>query len=553
MANTTRHIQRWQGLKTERSSWDGHWKELAEFFAPHAGRFTTSERNDGKKKFGSIYDNSPSRAHRILSAGMMAGMTSPARPWFRLTLADVELSEQDAVQEWLSKVTDDMRGVFSRSNVYRGLHTMYGELGLFGTSVGLFAEHPTRLLHLHTLTAGEYAISMDMLSSGTGVYREFDLTVEQIVRAFGLANVSDSVRSLWNTGAYDKWRTVVHAVTPRESRDPTKLDAKNKPFESCYFELGAKEGQYLRVSGFDDFPALTPRWATTSNDTYGYSPAMEALGDAKQLQHQQYRKAYAIDMMTDPPLVVPSTMRNQAVNRHPGGVIHADLASKDSIRTAFDVNLNLDHLLADINDVRDRINGSFYADLFLMMLSDNRSNITAREVVERHEEKMLMLGPVLERLQNEMLEPLIGLTFARMARAGLLPPPPPELQGQDINVEFVSALAQAQRAVGVNAIDRLLVTVGAVGQLRPEALDKLDQDKVLEKYADMLGADPTILLPAGDVAYIRQQRAQQQQQQQAMEAAKLAQPVSAAVKTAAETDAGKAAETIGNMFSGYTG
>ena len=547
-----RHKSRWASLKTERSSWDSHWQELSEFFQPHLGRFTTSDRNKGTKKFGSIYDNTPTRAWRILSAGMMAGMTSPARPWFRLTLSDPQLAKKDAVQVWLSQVTEIMRGVYSRSNVYRGLHSMYGELGLFGTSVGLFAEHPTQLLHLHVLTAGEYAISTDAMSSGSSVYREFDMTVEQIVRQFGLAAVTESVRSLWNTGAYDKWVTVIHAVGYRENRDPTKIDQANKRFESVYFEVGAPEGKYLRVSGFDDFPAMTPRWATTSNDTYGFSPAMEALGDAKQLQHQQYRKAYAIDMMTDPPLVVPSSLRSQGVNRHPGGVIYADAANKDSIRTAFDVNLNLDHLLADIGDVRDRVNGSFYADLFLMMLSDDRSNITAREVVERHEEKMLMLGPVLERLQNEMLEPLIDLTFSRLARTGLLPPPPQELQGQDINVEFVSALAQAQRAVGVNAIDRLLVTVGAVGQLRPEAVDKLDQDKVIEAYADMLGADPDLLLPAADVAYIRKNRQQQQQQQMALEAAKVAQPVSAAVKTAAETDPNAARETISNMFSGYS-
>ena len=231
-------------------------------------------------------------------------------------------------------------------------------------------------------------------------------------------------------------------------------------------------------------------------------------------------KAKAIDYQADPPLQVPVALKGSA-DLLPGGISYYDETAGpgNGIRTAFEVQLDLNGLLLDIQDVRQRINATFYADLFQMISMLDRRQVTAREIEERHEEKLLMLGPVLERLHNELLDPLIDRTFALMLRAGVVPTPPAELEGEELRVEYVSMLAQAQRAVGTGAVDRLLGTVGAVAQLRPEVVDKLDADQLIDAYADMLGVPPDLIVADDQVAIIREQRAKQEAQQQALQAA----------------------------------
>ena len=267
------------------------------------------------------------------------------------------------------------------------------------------------------------------------------------------------------------------------------------------------------------------------------------------MQHQQLRKGQAIDYQVNPPITVPTKYREAAKARLPGGVFYVDSqGSNQAIRSAFEVNLNLQHLMLDIQDVRDRIRSSYYADLFMMLANDTRSGITATEVAERHEEKLLMLGPVLERLQNELLSPMIDIAFDYAERAGILPPPPQELEGTELKVEFISVLAQAQRAVAAQGVDRLLGTVGNLAQLKPEVLDKFDPDVWADAYGDMLGIDPKLILATEDVVQIRQAR----------EAAMAAKEQTAAMEQGTKamgnlrgTPMNAAASDVMGMFSGY--
>jgi hypothetical protein len=289
----------------------------------------------------------------------------------------------------------------------------------------------------------------------------------------------------------------------------------------------------------------------TGNDVYGNSPGMECLGDVKQLQFEQMRKAQAIEFQTNPPLQVPTAYKNQTMSRLPGGTMYVDQAGPGGgIRTAFDVNLDLSHLLGDIQDIRERIRSAYYADLFLMLANDTRSGVTATEVAERHEEKLLMLGPVLERLHNELLSPMIDLAFDYCATAGILPEAPPEIQGTEMNIEFISTLAQAQRAVAAGNVDRLLGTVGQVAGAKGDMSiwDKIDTDQVVDDYGDMYGVNPEIIVPDDKVAEIRAARAQQMAAQQAAAAA----PTMAdTAKTTSEIDSAGLQDVM-NLFQGYT-
>tara|TARA_B100000214_G_scaffold371506_1_gene348011 strand:+ start:1922 stop:3601 length:1680 start_codon:yes stop_codon:yes gene_type:complete len=543
-------LTRWGHLRTERATWWSHWQEVTTYLLPRNGRYFVQDRNKGHRRHNSIYDNTGTRALRTLGAGMMAGATSPARPWFRLGTNDPELNRYTPVKLWLDDVTERMQIVFAKSNTYRTLHSMYEELGAFGTAGSIILPDPKTAIHHYPLTIGEYAIATDYQGKVNTMYREFQKTVSEVVREFGYNKCSTSVKNLYDRGNLDTWITIIHAIEPRSDRerDFSKKDNMNMAFKSCYFEQGGEGEQTLRESGYKDFPVVVPRWGLAGGDIYGNSPGMESLGDVKQLQHEQLRKAQGIDYQTKPPLQVPSYMKNRDVDSLPGGVTFVD-GQQGKIETAFNVNLNLQHLLMDIQDVRQRINSSFYADLFLMLANATDTRMTATEVAERHEEKLLMLGPVLERLHNELLDPLIDNTFNRMIEANLIPPAPEELQGQDLSVEFVSMLAQAQRAIGTNSVDRYVNNLGMVAQMKPDVLDKFDSDVWADSYADMLGVDPKLVVAGEQVARIREERAAAQQAMAQQEAQQ--QAVENAVKLNDSKTGDPSMMDIVGQFSGY--
>lgn len=550
--------KRHQGLLQERSDYDGHVRQIVVNLLPRLGRFNVDERNKGGDRNKKIIDSTGTRALRVLAAGMMAGMTSPARPWFRVSIADTDLAKNHNVKQWLYAVTTILQRVFNKSNTYNSLHAVYRELGGFGTGFAVTHDDFESVIHHNTMTFGQYALGLNDKGVVDIASREFQMTVEQAVRMFGKDGLSQSALSAYDRGDYNAEIDILHIVEPREAgeRDLKKRDARNMRYKSVYAEMGKncsmKGDTYLRESGHRFFPGLAPRWDVLFNDTYGASPAMEALGDLQQLQQQQFAKAKAIDYQADPPVQVPKGIN--ASSLIPGGVVVYDGQQPNGgVRTAYDVPLRLDYLTADISEVQSRINSCFYADMFLMLATADRTNMTATEVAERHEEKLLMLGPVLERLHNELLSPLITATFTRALEAGILPPPPEELGGVALDIEFVSMLAQAQKAVSVNSVDRLVGHMGVLANAKPEVIDKFDADKSIENYADALGIDPDLIVSGEQVALVRQERAQAQQQAQAAEQAALAADALGklgGVSTGTGPQSNAGADII-NQFSGY--
>jgi hypothetical protein len=554
-----RALQRWNTLKKDREQgWDSHWKSIANNLLPRQSRFFTDSRNRGGDRNQDIIDSAGTRALRTLSAGMMAGMTSPARPWFRLSLPDEDLAATHNVKVWLDDVTKLLLRIFRKSNTYNALHFMYRELGGFGTGLSVVQPNFDRIIHHNTMTVGEYALGTSHEGYVDKLGREFKLTVEQAIQWFGYNSVSATTRNAYDNGNYSREISVMHLLQPNTNREPGKRDKYNMAYKSCYWDAKESDGPesgLLSEGGYRDFPALGPRWDVLWGDTYGSSPGMDALGDLLQLQHNQRAKAKVIDYQTDPPLQAPLALRNQNADFLPGGVSYYDSAQpQGGVRTAFDVKLDPNVLLEDIRDVRERINSAFFADMFLMIAQADK-NMTATEVAERHEEKLLMLGPVLERLHNELLDPMVTMTFQRCVETGILPPLPEELNGQELQVEFVSMLAQAQKAVNVNAVDRLVGHIGMLAQASgdPSGFDKFDGDKSIERYADQLGVDPDLIVSDDKVALVRQQRAQAiAQQQQAEMAEKLAGAAGklGGVQTGGAPENNAGADIL-NLFSGY--
>ena len=551
-------------LEQERSSWLSHWQDINRVLLPRTGQFVDTRTNDGSRRNADILDSAATKALITLQAGMQTGLTSPARPWLKLETRDRKLMNNKAVSAWCDEVTQLLLTIFARSNTYKAMHGVYGELGAYGTAGAVVLPDFRDVIRFYPLTIGEYSIATNDRGEVDTLSRRFQMTVAQIVRRYVVrgrteaewdwSGVTPTVKNLWDQHNIDQWVPVAQLIQPRQDRDVRMADAKNMPYESLVVEWDGTEERMLSVSGYRRFPAIIGRWDVSGHDVYGSTcPGMAALGDILQLQHEQLRKGQGIDYMTKPPLQVPISLKNQESDFLPGGVTYVDqVGAQNAVRSAFDVNLNMQHLLLDIQDVRQRINGAFFADLFLFLSSlEGRGDRTAREVAEIHEEKLLMLGPVVENVEGEMLRPLVDIAFDAAAEAGILPPPPPDIAGEELVPQFIGLLSQAQRSVSMAGVDRLVGATASIAAAKqdPSVWDVIDTDEVILKAAGYLGTDPEITRGKDEVQQIREAR------QQAMQQAQQAQAAQQAAETA-KTLAGAPTSTdnaLTNVLRGFSG
>jgi len=498
--------RRVNAMKNEFQSWVSTGKDIKAYINPTRGFFDDQPNKGQAIDHKTMLDSYPRRCVRILAAGMTSGLTSPSRPWFRLGVDDPALMELDSVKLWLDEVQERMMNVFSRSNVYGVLNSVYEEVASFGTAAAILLEDPETVIRGRNFTYGEYWLSIGPDGRVNGFARRYWLTVGQLVKEFGIDNVSPSVKASYeNSKDIDKWVAVIHLIEENDDRIPDKADFKNMPYRSIQWEEGSPQDCFLRVGGYESFPVLGPRWQiTTTADVYGKAPGWDALGDSKMLQKMQRKKLLGLDKIVDPP-VQKDGMVSGEVNTLPGGVTTSSANVPNAgVRPVYQVQIDLNALEASISTTKEAIGSTFYTDLFLMLMTMDRKQITAREVAERHEEKLLMLGPVLECLESELLDPLIDRTFTIMLRLGLIPEPPPELGGQDVKVEYISILAQAQKMVGTTAIEQVCGFAAQLAGVAPSVLDKIDFDEALETYAEMVGIPARLLRSAQAVAAIRQ-------------------------------------------------
>lgn len=517
----SRHLARWAALKSERSSWLDHWRSLSDHVNPRRSRFLSSDRNKATQNT-TIINSTPTRAAQILTSGMMAAISSPARPWFRLTTPTPALAEVAEVRAWLHEVEELVREVFARSNLYDCLREVYDSLAIFGVAALHVEEDEQDILRGYVFPVGQYALATSATQRVDTVYRELSMTCRQIVQMFGLDVCSDAVKTAHKAGNLDQWFEVLHVITPNADYRPGKIGNVGKQWTSCWLETKGGTG-LLRESGYAEMPVVCPRWEVTGEDVYGRCPAMHALGDCKELQHHEKSYAKAIDKTIDPPMLIPSAMQHRRVSLLPGDTTPVDgLAGSQRVEPAMTIDPKaLTAIETKIAKVEARINSAFLADLWLMQ-STADGRMTATEVAARQEEKMLQLGPVLHRFQNEGLNPLFDRVFSILLRLGLIPEPPEELDGVDLKIEYLSIVETAQRVLAASSVERWLAQVGSILTMSPDAIDKVDVDEVIDGLATALSIPPDMVRSDENVVSLRkarEQRLQAQQQGEAMMAA----------------------------------
>lgn len=515
---TDKYRKRYSQLRDDAAEWRSHWSDISDYMLPRKGRYLSSDNNtrstNGSKKHQKIINGSASGALRTLAAGMQGGLTSPSRPWFVLTLPDQELMEYSPVKRWLHDVRNIMFNIFAKSNFYGTTHGMYKELGAFGVASALIEEDFRSIIRCRPFTIGEFVLAVDPTYRPDTLYRRFDMSSDQMVREFGIENVTDAVKTALANNNKDLYFEVMHAIQPNLDK---KGKTRDMAYESIYFQEGGDPNKFLRKGGYKNRPFIAPRWDVTGTDVYGDGPAMEALGDVKMLQKMEEKKLKALDKMVDPPVNMPASMRGKGGTIIAGGVNYYDDAlGPASIAPTMQVRADIQSIAYEVERVEQRVRRFFFNDLFLMIANEGK-NMTATEVSKRHEEKLMMLGPVIERLQSEQLDPIIERTYNIANDLGLFPPMPEELQDVDVKIEYISLLAQAQKMIATTSIEQTAAFVGNLAGVDPGVVDKMNFDEAVDQYAELVGVPPKVVRSDDEVSQIREQRAAEQERAAAAE------------------------------------
>jgi hypothetical protein len=524
---------RFDTLKNGRTMWEQVWQETLEYSMPRKAFITRRREIQGERIREDIYDSTARRANQILAAGLQGNLTNPSSRWFKLRLQQLGFNNIPEVKFWLGDAEDKIFDILNSSNFHQQIHEYYLDLGAVGTAVMIEMEDPVDVIRFSTRPIDEVVVAENGREAVDTIYRKYTLTARQAFERFGAKAGKETLDAIEK----DKWDhkvKFIHCVRPRDVRNPYSSTTGNMEFESLHVSDDSLE--IVDESGFNEFPYMVTRFMKVAGDMYGYSPGVIMLPDIKMLNAITKTVIKGAQKIVDPPLIMPHDGFLLPLRTVPGGINYRLSGSPQDRIEPLETRANIPVGREMQNDLRESINRGFFVDLFLTLA--DRRNMTATEVSERVQEKMLLLGPALGRLQSELLDPIITRTFNILLRKGVFLPPPEVLQGQDIVVEYVSPLALAQKGEQVQSTGQFLTMVSGLAQVKPDALDLINEDGVVLETANIFGVKPTMINDPETVAAIREQRAQQAQAAQQMA---MAREVSEIAKNASDAGMEEAA------------
>ena len=498
-------MKRFGSLKTYRSNWESHWQEIGDFVAPNKGNIT-KKRTHGDKNTERIFDGTAQFAAELMASSMHGMLTNSGTPWFSLRYTDDEFETDDTSKEWLEAATDTMYVEIGRSNFHEAINELYFDLVTFGTAVMFVDTDKEGTLRFSTRHISECYVSEDEFGRVDTVFREFKMPARAAVAQFGEENITQRLLKKSQDDPYDMVE-LLHVVMPRYDRDTVKIDAKNKPVASIYLDPGDKK--IISESGFDEFPYMVPRFRKASYENgYGRSPAMTALADIKMLNEMSKAVIQAAQLQIHPPLLVPDDGFILPVRTVPGGLNFYRSGTRDRIEP---LNIGANNPLGEnqLEQRRTAIRAAFYVD---QLVTGNRPGMTATEVIQKSTEKMRILAPLTGRLQSELLRPLIDRIFNLITKKKGFAPAPETMAGNEIDIEYVSPLAKAQRQGDIQASLELFQFLAPLMQVDPNVVDFLDVDGLAKHIIKTTGVPASVVRGAEEVAVIREQKQQMQAQ-----------------------------------------
>ncbi len=510
--DTSEHKQRFEDLVQRRSNWEAHWQEISDVVLPRRGDFTGRQERGGKRGLNAV-DSTAIIANELLAAGLHGMLTNPASKWFTLRLTDEALMEVDEVRVWLQEVE---RRIYVSLNTPAAsfashMHELYMDLTAFGTAIMFIGNRDIdNQLTFSTRHLKECYLSENSDGYIDTVYRKFEFSARQIVQKWGLKNVTRRIKDCHDKGKLDETFAIIHCVYPRMDREYNSKRPDQMPIASIY--ILEQDNHVLSEGGYEEMPYVAPRWVKAAGEVYGRGPGMATLPDVKMLQEMSKTVLKAAQKVVDPPLQLEDDSLLSPVRTVPGGLNFRRAGTEriEPLMTGANIPIGLDML----QDVRARIREGFFIDQLQL---HQGPQMTATEVLQRTEEKLRLLGPVLGRLQSELLGPMIQRVFGILGRSALLPPLPPTLEEAEYNIEYVSPLARAQRQIEANGLLRVFEVGGPLAQIDPSSMQIIKGSETIRWLGELFGVPNHLFLSREELAEMQQAQAQQQQQAQMLE------------------------------------
>jgi len=501
-------VKRCNTLESERQNYASFWQDVAKYVLPRKA-YIIRKRTPGAKYDYDVYDTTAMQANLTLAAGLHSYLTNPNSKWFSLRLQDEEAMDNAEVKEWLQDTEDRMYNQLNSSNFNQQIHELYLDLGVFGVACMYEEEDETEGIRFYARDIAEIFLCENEKEKIDTVYRKFKMTARQAFEKWG-DSAGEVVKNFMDKKDPDKSVEFIHCVKPRYERDVTKNDSSNMAFESIYIEVSKKH--LITQSGYREFPYFTPRFNKNSGEVWGSSPAMVLYADIKMLNEMVKVLIRSAQKQVDPPLVLPHDGFLLPIKVGPAAINFRIKGTAEDKIEPLSTGARIDIGLEIISQWQSTVKKGYFVDLFLLLADPARKDMTATEVMQRVEEKMLILAPVLGRLMNEFLDPLINRTFNIMWRTGKLSPPPDSIQNMPYKIEYISPLARAQKLDQMKSINSFLALVGQISTVKPDVLDNVDEDEIVKDIQDLYGVNAKYVRDPKEVEAIRNARAEAQAQ-----------------------------------------
>lgn len=490
-------------LKSERGTWETHWQEIADFIVPRKNTIT-NQKTPGQKRSVQVVDSTGIQSNELLAGALHGLLTNPNAFWFELTTGDVKLDREDDVRMFLQESTRSIHNVLNNSNFQTEIHELYIDICAFGTSCMYIEEDSRDTVRFSTKFIAEFMVEENSRGQVDQIYREWHWSATKLVQEFGITKVSKKVREAYEKGKEDKF-CVHHAVYSREMVDPNHRSAfkfiSQYTLPDCDHEL--------KEEGYREFPYVVPRFTKAAGEKYGRSPGMNALPEVKTLNKMTETMIIGAQKVVDPPVQMPDDGFIMPIVVLPGGINYYRSGTQDFIKPIFN-DTRIDFGYQAMDERRKRVRESFYVDQLQLQQGPQ---MTATEVLQRTEEKMRLLGPMLGRQQSELLRPLIDRTFDIMVRQGKIDMTkiPTVLKGKKIDVKYSSLIAKSQRLAEGQNLLRVMEAVTPFANADASVLDNINGDQAFRVIADVYGLPQEVIRTQKEVDGKRKARAEAQQ------------------------------------------
>ncbi len=524
-----------EGLREEREDYMPEWRDISDLIQLRRGRYLENSggrsRKNPRARTTKVLNEKATFASRICGAGMLAGVSSPSMPWLKLKakIGGEDIGKYDwSVKQWLDIAEMYLYEVFSASNYYHVKQNSYRDMADFGQGPVLIDENFDNVINCYCSPPGEYLLGVNEVGVVDTMYREMQYTTMQIMQAFyHTGHIPREVQHAYDTGDYRRLWDVTAVNEPNYRQIEGAPGVRGRPYVAVYYsdQVNDDDGNaILRVDGIHENPISAPRWDLQPGDVYATGPGALVLPTTKSLQVLERRKGQMIDKMASPPTQGPDSgdKTKNIINHSPGGhsmypAQSAGAQAGRGITPLYEVQgPQLQAVLMEQGVLENRIDEGYFVNLFLATLDSDRRQVTATEIAERHEEKLIALGPVLERTHYEGLNNDVRRAFGILQRHRVLPPVPESMAEARIDVEYTSTLAVAQKAVAAGPIERFAGFVGNLAGFKPEVADKMNFDKAVDEYADAIGVAASLVNGDEEVQAVREGRAQQQANMESM-------------------------------------